>query len=85
MGDALAGREALRCWVAERLAQTSLRLYLFCLLAQTSLVAGIGATLMYSSRLHLVPFAVGMGIITYALAVTVYTLPSVWRMRRTMT
>ncbi len=79
------GEERYRCWVAERLAQTSLRLYLFCLLAQTILLAGIGAALMYFSNLFWVPFAVGMGIITYALAVTVYTLLSVWRLRRTMT
>src|SRR5437667_6630127 len=68
------GEEGYRCWIAEKLSQTSLALYLFCLLAQTSLIAGVGAGLMFFSNSSLVPFAVGMGIITYALAVTFYTL-----------
>jgi hypothetical protein len=78
------GEERYRSWIAEHLAQTSLGLYLFCLLAQTILVGSLGAGLMYFSNWSLVPFAIGMGIITYAVAVTFYTLLSVWRIRRSV-
>jgi hypothetical protein len=85
------GEERYRGWVAERLRDTNLRLYLFCLLTEVALIASIGGTLVYFSDyvsrpdfLHLVPFAIGTGIITYALGVTVYTLLSLWRIRRLM-
>ena len=78
------GEERYRSWIAEHLAQTSLGLYLFCLLAQTILVGSLGGGLMYFSNWSLVPFAIGMGIITYAVAVTFYTLLSVWRIRRSV-
>jgi hypothetical protein len=76
------GEESYRYWVAERLRETPLPLYLFCLLAQTALVASIGLALVYFSGWRLVPFAVGTGIITYAVAVTFFTLLSLWRIRR---
>ena len=68
--------------------ETRLGLYLFCLGAQTVLVASLGAALIYYSpctlqpnMLHLVPFAIGVGIVTYAMAVLVYTLISLRRVR----
>jgi hypothetical protein len=79
------GEEPYRYWVVERLRETPLPLYLFCLLAQTILVGSIGLTLMCFSQMRLIPFAVGMGIVTYAVAVTVFTLLSLWRVRRSET
>ena len=76
------GEEPYRYWVVERLRETPMRLYLFCLLAQCGLVASIGAALMFFSQLFLIPFAVGMGIVTYAVAVVLFTLLSLWRVRR---
>ncbi len=76
------GEDAYRGWIADRLGEASLSLYLFCLMLQAALLAGLGAALMYFSYEMLVPFAVGMGIITYATAVTIFTLLSVWRLRR---
>jgi hypothetical protein len=76
------GEEPYRCWVVERMRETPVFLYLFCVLAQSSLVASIGLALMYFSQVHLIPFAVGMGIVTYAVAVTLFTLLSLWRIRR---
>jgi hypothetical protein len=78
------GEERYRCWMAEKLAQTDWGLYLFCLFAQTVLVASVGGCLMAFSHWASIPFAVGTGIITYALAVTFYTLLSVWRIRRSI-
>jgi hypothetical protein len=40
----------------------------------------MGVTLMYFAKFSLVPFGVGLGMITYALAVGVYTILSVWRL-----
>ncbi len=76
------GEEGYRAWIVERIRETRLGLYVFCLLGQTLLIASIGITLMAFSDWQLVPFAVGMGIITYAVAVVFYTLLSVWRIRR---
>jgi hypothetical protein len=76
------GEEPYRYWVVERVRETPMPLYLFCLLAQTALVAAIGVGLMCFSQWHLVPFAVGMGIVTYAVAVTLFTLLALWRVRR---
>ena len=76
------GEEPYRYWVVERVRQTPVPLYLFCLLAQAGLIASVGLALMYFSQLRLVPFAVGMGIVTYAIAVMLFTLLSLWRVRR---
>ena len=76
------GEENYRDWYVEQLRNTSLPLYLFCLLGQTVLTAGVGGALMYFSGESLIPFAVGFGILGYALAVTFYTLLSLWRIRR---
>lgn len=76
------GEESYRSWMADHVRNASLSLYLFCLLTQTLLLAGVGAVLMVFSELNLVPLAVGMGIVAYAIAVTFYTLLSVWRIRR---
>jgi hypothetical protein len=76
------GEEFYRDWHVDRILETPLGLYLFCLAGNTLLTAGVGAALMYFGGLRLVPVAIGMGIIAYAVAVAFYTLLSVWRMRR---
>lgn len=76
------GEEAYRSWYVQRVQETRVSLYLFCLLGQTLLVGGVGAAVVYFSGDLLVPQAVGMGIIAYALAVVIFTLLSLWRTRR---
>jgi hypothetical protein len=76
------GEEPYSFWVVERMRETPRALYLFCLLAQSGLVASVGLALMFFSHWFLIPFAVGMGIVTYALAVLLFTLLSLWRLRR---
>lgn len=76
------GEEPYRYWVVERMRETPLPLYVFCLLAQSVLVGVVGLGLMLFSRWYLVPFAVGMGIVTYAFAVMFFTLLALWRARR---
>lgn len=78
------GEEPYRVWHVARIQETRVSLYLFCLLGQTALTAGVGAALIYfsSPTSYLVPAAIGLGIIAYAVAVAFYTLLSVWHMRR---
>src|ERR1700689_1806035 len=80
------GEEPYRIWHVARLQETRISLYLLCLLGQTALTAGVGAALICFSppSSYLVPAAIGLGIIAYAVAVAFYTLLSVWRMRRAM-
>jgi hypothetical protein len=78
------GEENYRDWHVRRLHETSATLYLFCLFAQTGLVAAVGgAVILFCDRDRqwgLV--AVGVGIIAYSSAVLIYTLYGVWRLRR---
>lgn len=76
------GEAAYRDWHVQRIQETRVTLYLFCLAGNTLLNAAVGAALIYFSRLRLVPFAIGMGIVTYAMAVAFYSLLAVWRLHR---
>jgi len=42
----------------------------------------VGAAVIYFSDWRLVPLAIGLGIVAYALAVAFYTLLGIWRLRR---
>ena len=75
------GEDQYRHWMVGQLQQVQLGLYLFCLLAQTSLMGAVGAALVWFGDSRLIPFAVGVGIIGYALAIALYTLLSLWRIR----
>ncbi len=76
------GEDVYRVWHVQRIQETPVTLYLLCLAGNTLLTAGVGVALMYFSGLRLVPFAVGMGMVTYAIAVAFYTLLAVWRLHR---
>jgi len=78
------GETAYRVWYVERIRGTRLPLFLFCLAGNTLLTAGVGAALIYFSGLWLVPLAIGMGIVTYALAVLVYSLLAIFRIHRAL-
>jgi hypothetical protein len=80
------GEQAYRDWHLERIQETRVTLYLFCLAGNTLLTAGVGAAVIYFSKtpngMPLVPVAIGVGIIAYSIAVAFYTTMAVWRMRR---
>ncbi len=76
------GEQIYRDWHIERVQETSVTLYLFCLFAQTALTGGVGVAVIYFTDLQLVPMAIGLGIVAYALAVAFYTVLGIWRMRR---
>jgi hypothetical protein len=76
------GEHSYRDWHVERVAETRISVYLFCLAGNTLLTAGVGLAVMVFSGWLLVPLAIGMGIVAYAVAVAFYTLLAIWRMRR---
>jgi hypothetical protein len=80
------GEQHYREWHVERIQETSITLYLFCLFGQTILTAGVGAGVILATNGHQkdepVALAIGLGIIAYALAVAFYTLLGVIRLRR---
>src|SRR5262249_18752940 len=76
------GEQLYRDWHVERIQETSVTLYLFCLFAQTALIAAVVAAVGYFSPHARVRWAIGLGIVAYAMAVMFYTLLAIWRMRR---
>jgi hypothetical protein len=76
------GEAAYRDWYVQRMSETRLTLYLFCLAGNTLLTALVGVALIAFAGNWVVPVGIGMGIIAYAVAVIVYTLLSLWRSRR---
>jgi hypothetical protein len=78
------GEETYRSWHIARIQETRVSLYLSCLLGQTALTAAVGGALIWFSLPQPVPMAIGLGIVSYAIAVAFYTLLSVWRMRRAL-
>ena len=57
------------------------RIVFLCLGAQSSFYALLGAALVLFSDTRLVPFGIGVGMLTYSVAVAVYSTISVWRVR----
>lgn len=78
----LLGEDQYRFWIRERMAETGKGLYVFCLVSQTLLIASVGGILIYFSDLHLIPFAVGTGIVTYAFAILFFSSLSLFHLRR---
>jgi hypothetical protein len=78
------GEDNYRAWYTERISQTRLPLVFFTLLGETGLTAIVGAALVYCSPADkvTVSFAIGLGIIAYAVVVLFYTALSLFRMRR---
>lgn len=77
------GEDNYRQWIVARVRETTPGLYLGCLFGQVSLVALVGGTLvLISSEREWIAYGIGVGILAYALAVLIFTLLSVWRLRR---
>ena len=81
----LLGEHAYRDWHVQRMQETPISTYLFCLAGNTFLTAAVGLAvvyLSYRSRMPLALLGIGMGIVAYATAVLLYTLLAVWHTRR---
>ena len=83
------GEHSYRDWHVERVQETRISVYLFCLFGNTLLTASVGFAIILFSRTETgefppVPVAIGMGIVSYAVAVVLFTLLAIWRLRRAM-
>jgi hypothetical protein len=78
------GEPAYREWYVGRVRETRLRLFLFCLAGNTLLTAAVGAALILFGGPRLIPLAIGMGVVAYAVAVLFYTLLAIFRIRRAL-
>lgn len=76
------GEYDYRDWYVQRMAESRLGLYLVCLAGNTLLTASVGVALIVFSDGYVIPLAIGMGIVAYAVAVILFTLLAVWRARR---
>jgi hypothetical protein len=76
------GEDAYRAWHVQRIRETPVTLHLFCLAGNTLLTALVGAALIGFSRMRLVPFGIGMGMVAYAIVVAFYSLLAIWRIHR---
>lgn len=80
------GEDGYRTWYLKRMAETPISLYLLCLAGNSLLTAAVGAALVVftfaEERYWPVPLGIGMGMIAYSVAVVIFTLLSVWRIRR---
>ncbi len=73
------GETQYRAWFSAQLFQASKGLFIACTAAQVVLMSGLGALLVLFSEQQVVPLAVGLGMITFAVAVLFFTTLSVWR------
>jgi len=76
------GEEAYREWFLEQISRARFPLYFVCLLGETALTGLVGAALICFSGIESIPFAIGLGILAYAVIVLFYTSLSLWRVRR---
>ena len=79
------GEEAYRQWLGERLASAGRGVYLACIVAQAALVALVGLVLVWTNPLESLAAAVGLGVLSYALAVLIFPLAGarrIWRETR---
>jgi hypothetical protein len=76
------GEEDYRAWFTQRVSETTLPLCALCLLGETGPTALVGAGVIRWSREDSPAFAIGCGVVSYALIVLFYTSLSWWRMRR---
>lgn len=76
------GEHEYRTWIAARYREGRRGVFLICLILQAGLIASVGASLMIFSHGLLIPFSIGFGILTYALAVGFFTLIAMRRAAR---
>ena len=78
------GEQLYREWHIERVQETSITLYLFCLFGQTVLTGIVGLAVLYFSDGEREPvlMAIGLGIVAYAVAVAFFTVLGILRLRR---
>lgn len=75
------GERAYGSWIFQQITASPPGLFVRCVLAQSGLIALVGAAVMLTTPVASVPFAIGAGICGFALANLVFKMLSVWRIR----
>lgn len=57
-------------------------LFVVCIGAQSAVTALVGVGLMFFSDMRSIPFAIGSGVASYAVALLWFNMLSIWRIRR---
>lgn len=78
------GEIGYRDWHISRIVEARAGDYLLALAGNTLPTAAVGFALIYFCERLLVPSAIGLGIVVYAVAVAFYTLLAFWRIRRSI-
>lgn len=76
------GEFGYRSWFVQRVSECPRRLVFGCHLGEALLTGLVGLGLLWGARWQLIPFGIGLGMVAYAVAVAVFTLTSLWRVRR---
>jgi hypothetical protein len=76
------GEEAYSVFIHQRLMTTRPGLFVFCIAAQSILTGIVGIGVMVVTHERSIAFAIGAGIVSYAVAVFYFSLLSIWRLRR---
>lgn len=75
------GEWGYRQWISEQLQLGHRGMAWGCHLGEAALFGLIGLVLVWFSRWQLIPFGIGLGIVSYAVAVAGFTSLSLWRSR----
>ena len=67
---------------ASRIGRKSFLLFLVCLFGETLLTALVGSMIVYFSPEDSIVFAIGVGILTFAVIVFFFTSLGMWRVRQ---
>jgi hypothetical protein len=76
------GESAYSVFMHERLMAAHPALFLVCIGAQSLLTGLVGFALMYVTDERSIAFAIGSGVLGYAVAVIFFSALSLWRIRR---
>ncbi len=75
------GEDNYRSWMIQRMSAANIPTVVLCIVGQAVFFALIGAALMSDAR-RILSLGIGMGMLTYAFASLLYSLLSVFRLRR---
>ena len=73
------GEERYMVFILNQVSVANRKIYVFCVLAEGSLVAALGLVIAFHSDVPSVPMAIGAGMTAYAVAVVFYSCLSLWR------
>jgi len=76
------GEYEYRLWFTDQLFRSRLTLYLTGLFCETVLTMAVGLAIVWHSPSESAPFAIGVGIVAYAILVLFYSFLSVARIRK---